>query len=509
MSDSVTNIEIEDVLSSIRRLVSEETRKKTGAGAEPAGPAAAPDSPVRGRGGAAAAQEDVSPDKLVLTPALRVPHAPEDDAPEEHAPEDHAQEASLDAGDVDNTAVENADAPTDDAALAFVPSSPDMPETPDRIDEEPFADEDAADRDNAAAGDAATEDPDSDIAAEAVPGPYCAEPSTEPESDPDAEAEETSEPDAPPISAETAWDITDVSDEEAPQTADAAGRGRDGPPWSDPNATLYSAAEAAQEEPDDDPASDADPADGADGQVDVLVFTDHPTTIPAEETGDHAPEDTDPPETDGAAQDMTLQAGEGPTADNRSDSEPDANPVPGPDAAAAPYRSEPPGLDGLASKIAALETRLGRREEVYDPDEPGTSAYAGVPVGSVEWDEPVAYSGVADADPNDQAEPDTDTIDTAETGADAFPDHGEVPSRDERTIEGAVEADDARREAEEANADIFATDEMVLDEATLRELVTDIVREELQGALGERITRNVRKLVRREIHRALAAQELG
>ena len=39
-------------------------------------------------------------------------------------------------------------------------------------------------------------------------------------------------------------------------------------------------------------------------------------------------------------------------------------------------------------------------------------------------------------------------------------------------------------------------------------MVTDIVREELQGALGERITRNVRKLVRREIHRALVAQEL-
>ncbi len=51
-------------------------------------------------------------------------------------------------------------------------------------------------------------------------------------------------------------------------------------------------------------------------------------------------------------------------------------------------------------------------------------------------------------------------------------------------------------------------DETVLDEAMLRELVTDIVREELQGALGERITRNVRKLVRREINRALSVQDL-
>lgn len=44
----------------------------------------------------------------------------------------------------------------------------------------------------------------------------------------------------------------------------------------------------------------------------------------------------------------------------------------------------------------------------------------------------------------------------------------------------------------------------VLDEQTLRRMVAEIVREELQGPLGERITRNVRKLVRREIYRALA-----
>lgn len=41
----------------------------------------------------------------------------------------------------------------------------------------------------------------------------------------------------------------------------------------------------------------------------------------------------------------------------------------------------------------------------------------------------------------------------------------------------------------------------------LRDLVAEIVRAELQGALGERITRNVRKLVRREIMRALSIRE--
>ena len=48
----------------------------------------------------------------------------------------------------------------------------------------------------------------------------------------------------------------------------------------------------------------------------------------------------------------------------------------------------------------------------------------------------------------------------------------------------------------------------LLDENALRDIVRETVREELQGALGERITRNVRKLIRREIHRALAVQEL-
>ncbi|CAN0036604.1 unnamed protein product, partial [Chrysoparadoxa australica] len=65
MSDPVTNVEIEDVLSSIRRLVSEEER------------------PPRG------AQRSV-PERLVLSPALRVPDAvdPPTKAPsrEAHAP---------------------------------------------------------------------------------------------------------------------------------------------------------------------------------------------------------------------------------------------------------------------------------------------------------------------------------------------------------------------------------------------------------------------------------------
>jgi len=46
------------------------------------------------------------------------------------------------------------------------------------------------------------------------------------------------------------------------------------------------------------------------------------------------------------------------------------------------------------------------------------------------------------------------------------------------------------------------------DEVALRALVARVVREELQGDLGQRITSDLRKLVRREIRMILAAEKL-
>ena len=59
----------------------------------------------------------------------------------------------------------------------------------------------------------------------------------------------------------------------------------------------------------------------------------------------------------------------------------------------------------------------------------------------------------------------------------------------------------------EAQLDAYLGTDPTHDEATLRRIVAEVVREELQGALGERITRNVRKLVRREIYRVLNSQD--
>ncbi len=47
-----------------------------------------------------------------------------------------------------------------------------------------------------------------------------------------------------------------------------------------------------------------------------------------------------------------------------------------------------------------------------------------------------------------------------------------------------------------------------LDEETIRLMIQTIFREEMAGPMGERITRNIRKLVRAEVNRMLSAHEL-
>lgn len=68
-----------------------------------------------------------------------------------------------------------------------------------------------------------------------------------------------------------------------------------------------------------------------------------------------------------------------------------------------------------------------------------------------------------------------------------------------------LEAEVAEEVAHAAQED---RDDVTYDESLLRDLVRDILREELAGALGEKITRNVRKLVRAEIAQALATRDL-
>ncbi len=69
--------------------------------------------------------------------------------------------------------------------------------------------------------------------------------------------------------------------------------------------------------------------------------------------------------------------------------------------------------------------------------------------------------------------------------------------------EAVADAMDEAGQAEDLLDPLGGSD---LDLDMLRDMVAELIRQELRGALGERITRNVRGLVRREVERALAQQ---
>ncbi|MCB1365775.1 MAG: hypothetical protein KDK02_16785 [Rhodobacteraceae bacterium] len=397
MSDPVSKTEIEDVLSSIRRLVSEESWTEPRRAAPP---------------------EKVEHGRLVLTPSLRVADTPRS------KPD---------------------------------PQSPTAGKAPLRVAESGDARESA----DAAAN---TDGP-------AGPLAFLLEPETQ----------------AGDLAADPPSDRAGGDDDMSGPEADPTGEGA---PWSDPSATLFASARSAvatpREEPHDaqaGPGPDPDAADAGDaeGGIGEAAQRDDPEpeaeaaqdgeragTAPREEIAD------DPAEDDG-----DTQAGKPSARDRHDEPEPETEAEPeigqdvpedAPDGRQAP--GEPSGAfraGTLNAKIQALEAAIGRTRDQWEPDGTGMDDYAGTPVETIQWED------------HDHEGPDAP----------------------------ADEADGAARpEPGTGAADVLSSDETFLDEDSLRELVADIVREELQGALGERITRNVRKLVRREIHRALTAQEL-
>lgn len=160
-----------------------------------------------------------------------------------------------------------------------------------------------------------------------------------------------------------------------------------------------------------------------------------------------------------------------------------------------------------SDKLAALETAIGKITDDWDPDSPGDNDYSGTEPPAMEWKDDV------DLDVSEAPIADTATVE-AEEPAPRQPSTPQVDEQVRRFADSGPRVADPAATAPEFGYTAPAQDQGVggddqfLDEEALRDLVTEIVRAELQGALGERITRNVRKLVRREIHRALTAQDL-
>ncbi|SLN23814.1 hypothetical protein [Pseudooctadecabacter jejudonensis] len=168
-----------------------------------------------------------------------------------------------------------------------------------------------------------------------------------------------------------------------------------------------------------------------------------------------------------------------------------------------------PDRSALVAQIAELEAAVSNEAQEFEPD--GSEIVA----------QTIAWPGTIVRQLSEDT-PEAETIEAGETGHQGSDAAAVAPDREGAADEAAqfthrdpaaarvdVRVDDAGDYDDELDDDL---DEIMagngtIDEEALRALVSEVVREELTGPMGERITRNVRKLVRREIYRILNSQE--
>lgn len=180
----------------------------------------------------------------------------------------------------------------------------------------------------------------------------------------------------------------------------------------------------------------------------------------------------------------------------------------------------------LAEKVAALETLIADRAENWEPDQAGAGENAGKKPPALDWDVSGPVSTETEAPSEDAAKQVLEGEDAGERawGAEtpAPQDKNDTPAQrspqsDDRQPLSQPPQDHLQEAGERSHIPVSpnelehgAPGEALagVSEDALRKLVADVVRQELQGELGERVTRNIRKLVRRELHRALTAQDM-
>jgi len=445
MSDPMTNPEIEDVLSSIRRLVSEDSRT------------------VR-------RQEPAAMGKLVLTPALRVaepveevseaPEAEADDAPvaeagaaEADAREDQAADAGADSG-ADATGMDAVAYDMGAEAFEFSRRSPlrqpaagpyglgaAEAEAETEAEDDPAAEAELAEPQafGAPAHEPAQEDDEPPFLT--ARGKSLEERIAELEAAVGAQADEW-EPDGSELAAGRP-----VDEREIPVRAPEA-------PGIETAFTDLGAEQASEAERWDAAAEEIEAGEAEAESAEEDVAEAEPAEEEAAEEGFSDVADAEADEEPTAEAEAAEEAH---TADDASDTDNEDEPQAEPDLETAVEW----GRHGVA--FATFHRgRLSERDEA--PSDARAEAY-GAGADNLAGDDDLWLD----------AEPELETDDAAETG---------------QRGEGFDLADDA-----------------ILDEEALREMVAQIVRDELQGVLGERITRNVRRLVRREVQRALTLKD--
>ncbi|MCA2008743.1 hypothetical protein [Tritonibacter mobilis] len=443
MSEPVTHAEIEDVLSSIRRLVSE-----TGRAEEPARPAAKPAT------------------RLVLTPALRVPEA-------EVARSDAAKHDAVQHG-----GAAHSDAVTPrDAAFDAAPEQP----------QEPVMPQVNGTARNGTATDKLTTQTDT---ADPQGEPHRDEAATSGPLNPQGVSPER----AAPEQAGEAGDET--SAQEPSRVLFRASAPVDAPRKPELVRSAPSEAAMVDSSQQNEPVAEAPFVNVDDAEAQTFEEAERSAPILLNTKSAPRVPETERPETPAAVADKALNevAADAPWHD------PEARLYdslePGAAQAEQPASAEPLNMQReQSSRVAAVVRRIAELETAgrAEPEAADQSSRR-VPDINEDEIEAVPHSG-----------PTVETIQWEDHQEEASGGASFASARDSVAENAREMAGDALTEAA---MDRLAAHEDFLDEEGLRELVSDIVREELQGALGERITRNVRKLVRREIQRALATQEL-
>jgi len=249
-------------------------------------------------------------------------------------------------------------------------------------------------------------------------------------------------------------------------------------------------------EPDDEPA-DAPDTGSSDTQEEETA-----TQSAQDETPNASPDD-EPAEQPGdidplAADDHDSlvgddNAGEGTNDENAGDAE----------------------ISALEDRIAGVEAAVAARDDEWEPDGETDDPYSGSDVTPMAWEDYAPEPELRESDADDESTV-FPSVAFAPEASGKVDDESHDPDKDaqapddpEPEVAAEPEHDAVQQEGDNEDESEFwdDADEAILDEDALRDMVSEIVRQELQGALGERITRNVRKLVRREIHRALTSQE--
>ncbi|WP_133122530.1 hypothetical protein [Yoonia maricola] len=150
---------------------------------------------------------------------------------------------------------------------------------------------------------------------------------------------------------------------------------------------------------------------------------------------------------------------------------------------------------GLEATIAELEAAVTTQFDDWEADE-------GESFGKAAWAESAFPTSVNDS--AREAVKAVQMVDTATLHDADAPQSSDTQETAEPALDAAIE------NLSDADQGALAASVMSgFDEEALRALVVEIVHDELGGELGERITRNVRKMVRREINRVLTSREMG